>query len=124
MDLLLSGLKCNTCLVYLDDVIIFGHTFEEHLFHLKEVFERFREAGLKLKPSKCSFCQSQVNFLGHVVSTEGIRTDPSSCKLANSNVLQRCTEISWSCKLLQTFRTWICSKPLHRLTEKKSSLSG
>ena len=41
MDLLLSGLKCNTCLVYLDDVIIFGHTFEEHLFHLKEVFERF-----------------------------------------------------------------------------------
>ena len=77
MDLLLSGLKGNTCLVYLDDVIIFSHTFEEHLFRLKEVLERFREAGLKLKPSKCSFCQTQVLFLGHAVSTEGISTDPS-----------------------------------------------
>ena len=56
MDLLLFELKWKTCLVYLDDVIIFAHTFEEHLHHLKEVFERFREAGLKLKPSKCLFC--------------------------------------------------------------------
>lgn len=46
--------QVNICLVYLDDVIIFGCTFEEHLFHLKEVFEGFREAGLKLKLSKCS----------------------------------------------------------------------
>ena len=81
MDLVLSGLKWNACLVYLDDVIIFGRTFEEHLFWLKEVFERFREAGLKLKPSKCSFCQSQVRFLGHVVSSAGVSTDPDKTTL-------------------------------------------
>jgi len=56
MDLLLSGLKWKTCLVYLDDVIIFAHTSEEYLHRLKQVFERFREAGL---PSKCLFCQSR-----------------------------------------------------------------
>lgn len=82
MDLVLSGLKWNACLVYLDDVIIFGHTFEEHQFWLKEVFERFREAGLKLKPSKCSFCRSQVHFLGHVISSAGVSTDPDKTTLA------------------------------------------
>ena len=52
MDLLLVGLKWNSCLVYLDDVIVVGSTFEEHLLRLREVFERFRDAGLKLKLSK------------------------------------------------------------------------
>ena len=84
MDLLLAGLKWNTCLVYLDDVIVVGSTFEEHLFRLREVFQRFRNAGLKLKPNKCSFYQEEVHFLGHIVSATGIRADPGKTNLVEN----------------------------------------
>ena len=77
MNLALQGLTWKECLVYLDDIIIMSGTFEEHLSRLRSVFERLREAGLKLKSSKCIFLQRQVSFLGHVVSAEGIQTDPN-----------------------------------------------
>ena len=53
MDLVLAGLQWSDCLVYLDDVVMFGRTFEEHLCNLSSVLQRMREAGLRLKPSKC-----------------------------------------------------------------------
>ena len=65
------------CLVYLDDVIIFSRTLEEHITHLQRVLGRIRQAGLKLKPQKCNFVQEQVLCLGHVVSRRGIAPDPS-----------------------------------------------
>ena len=124
MDLLLSGLKWNTCLVHLDDVIIYGRTFEEHLFRLKEVFERFREAGLKLKLSKCSFCQTQVHFLGHVFSTEGISTDPNKTNVVASWPTPTCCkDVQKFLGLANYYRRFVprfaaIAKPLHRLTEK------
>ena len=57
MDVVLCGLSHQACLVYLDDVIVFGRTFDEHLTRLGEVFDRLRAANLKLKPSKCFLCQ-------------------------------------------------------------------
>ncbi len=63
-------------LIYLDDIIVFSKTFEEHLERLQVVFNRLREHGLKLKPSKCHLMKREVQYLGHVVSAEGIRTDP------------------------------------------------
>ena len=57
---------------YLDDVIVFCHTEEEHLEHLCVVFERFWEFNLKLKPSKCSFFQSEIVYLAHHISQRGI----------------------------------------------------
>ena len=77
MDLVLAGLQWTNCLVYLDDLLIIGKSFEEHLQNLQLVFERLRRAGLKLKPSKCAVCQKEVMYLGHVVSSDGIATDPS-----------------------------------------------
>jgi hypothetical protein len=77
MDLVLSGLLYEACLVYLDDIIIFSRTLPEHLSRLEEVFKRLINAGLKLKPSKCRLLQVKVEFLGHVVSAEGIATDPA-----------------------------------------------
>ena len=53
MELALSDLHWKTCLVYLDDIIIFSRTVEDHFSPLAEVFQRLRDAGLKLKPSKC-----------------------------------------------------------------------
>ena len=67
----------RTLLVYLDDIIVFGKTFEEELQRLEEVFRRMRHANLKLSPKKCLLFRSEVPFLGHIVSRDGVRTDPT-----------------------------------------------
>ena len=72
----LGELNLTYCIIYLDDVIVFGHSEEDHLELLCIVFEHFREFNLKLKPSKCSFFQSEIIYLVHHVSCEGIH--PSS----------------------------------------------
>ena len=78
MDSALNGLQWTICLIYLDDVIIFSRTLEEHLTRLKDILQRFRNAGagLKLRPSKCQLLKEAVSYLGYVVSKGGIATDP------------------------------------------------
>ena len=76
MDRLLLDLK-DICLVYLDDIIIRGKGVEDCLRNLKRVIARIQEKNLKLKPKKCSFFRSSVNFLGHIVSGKGVSMDPS-----------------------------------------------
>lgn len=76
MENVLNGLQWTECLVYMDDIISYSSTFHEGLRRLANVFRRLRAANLKLKPSKCIFFQRQVKFLGHIVSSEGIQTDP------------------------------------------------
>ena len=80
MERCMGELNLRDCLIYLDDVIIFSSTFEEHLERLDAVFSRLKQHNLKLKPSKCEFLRSEVTYLGHVVSEEGIRTDPEKTK--------------------------------------------
>ena len=80
MEFVLAGLQWQGCLVYLDDVIVFGRDFEEHPVQLREVFERFRQAGLKLKSSKCFLLRRKVPFLGHVISADGVSTDPDKIR--------------------------------------------
>lgn len=63
-------------IVYLDDLIVFGRTLEEHEERLLKVIARIEEAGLKLSLDKCQFCCSQVTYVGHIVSEHGIATDP------------------------------------------------
>jgi len=81
MQEILRGLNWKFVLCYLDDVIIFSSTFSEHLSHLRQVFDRLRQAGLKLQPKKCSFGQKEVKYLGHIVSEKGIATDPDKVKI-------------------------------------------
>ncbi len=76
MEMILQGLQWQTCLIYLDDIIIYAGNFNEHLRRLEEVVQRIEIAGLKLKPSKCELFQKQVKFLGHIVSADGVATDP------------------------------------------------
>ena len=70
-----KGLLYVSVLAYLNDVIVFSNTLEEHLQHLEEVFQRLGAARLKLKLSKCEFFMKQLQFLGHTVSAEGIQPD-------------------------------------------------
>ncbi|CAC5409993.1 unnamed protein product [Mytilus coruscus] len=67
METVLRGMFC---LIYLDDIIVFSKTFNEHIEHLRDVFVKLRDAGLKLHPQKCSFAQREINYLGHKVSNE------------------------------------------------------
>lgn len=76
MDTVLTDLKWQTCLVYLDDVVIFACTFKEHLRRLRAVLEALKNAELTLNPKKCRFAYDQLKFLGHVISNEGVRADP------------------------------------------------
>lgn len=76
MENLLTDYNLNICCVFIDDIIIFGKTFEEHLQNIKLVFNRIREAHLKISPGKCEFFKRKVKFIGHVVSEEGVEMDP------------------------------------------------
>ena len=75
MESCLGELHLNWCIIYLDDIIVFHRTTEEHLHRLKAVIGKLRAAGLKLKPTKCDLFKQQNNYLGHIVSKEGVSTD-------------------------------------------------
>lgn len=76
MDTVLADLKWQTCLVYLDDVVVFAPTFEEHLRRLETVLQAITSSGLTLKNEKCHFAYTELKFLGHVVSHAGVLPDP------------------------------------------------
>ena len=80
MDKLLRGLTYRSCLRYLDDVLVCSETFQQHISDLNDIFTRFRNAGLKLNPKKCSFAKSSCVFLGHHISSEGIKPPPNRIK--------------------------------------------
>ena len=80
MDIVLAGLKWQCCLVYIDDVVIYSPTFEQHLTDLKNVFEALRTANLTLKASKCQFCRKEMRYLGHIITQQGIKPDPDLVK--------------------------------------------
>ena len=76
MNLVLAGLTYKSCLVYLDDIIIFAPTLEIHLERMKAVFDRIHGAKLELRPDKCYLLQREIKFLGHMFSEKGVAMDP------------------------------------------------
>ena len=68
LDIILSGVRWQTCLIYLDDVIVFSETPEQHLEDVDEVLRLLGQAGVSLKLKKCEFFQPKVNYLGHVIT--------------------------------------------------------
>ena len=84
IDRVLHGLTWRQCLVYIDDVLVFSPTFEEHLKHIDEVLARFEFAGLKLKPTKCLFANSEVDYLGFKITRHGITATAEKLKAITS----------------------------------------
>ncbi|XP_071995821.1 uncharacterized protein [Engystomops pustulosus] len=78
MERCLGHRNFETVLLYLDYIIIYSKTYEDHLHHLAEVFQILTQHGLKVKPSKCHLLQPSVKYLGHVVSAHGIEPDPEN----------------------------------------------
>ena len=125
METVLSGLQWDICLIYHDDIIVIAKSFDEMLQNLETVFNRLSSAGLKLKAKKCHIFAEQVEFLGHIISTEGIATDPKKVEIVKewkepSNI----TEVRSFVGLCSYYRRYIKGfasivKPLNKLTEKK-----
>ena len=124
MELALAGLQWTTCIIYLDDIIVFGKTLKDHLIQLDEVLDRFRENGLKLKPKKCQFFQEKVQFLGYVVSKEGVQPLPENIEEVKSwPIPQDVTDIQAIIGLGNYYRQFIRNysekvQPLAELTKK------
>lgn len=124
MDKVLHGLKFKSCLCYLDDVLICSQTFEQHIDDLSDVFRRFRDAGLKLGPKKCSFGAQSCIFLGHLISKDGILPPPDRVQaIADYPVPKNVKELrrlvglfNWFRKFIKNFSAII--SPLTRLLKK------
>lgn len=76
MDTVLMGLQGNEVFVYLDDIVIYARSLEEHSIKIRKVLKRLKAANLTLQPDKCTFLRKEVAYLGHIISTEGVKPDP------------------------------------------------
>ena len=123
----LGELNLTYALIYLDNVIVFSRTEEEHLHRLWVVFARFLEHGLKLKPSKCHFLQDEITFLGHEISAEGMKPGTANLKaIVEMALLKTYTEIWRFTSMTGSFRWFIkgyskIAKPLNDLLEGEAS---
>src|SRR6266542_4487209 len=111
-------------IVYLNDILVCSDTFEEHLDHLRKVFIKLRETNLVIKLKKCKFGQKKIKFLGHIIRTDRLRTDPENIeKIINCPVPMDVTRIRKFMRLYNYYRKFIkdlskLSKSLRQLLKK------
>ena len=84
MECVLAGLSPAQCLIYLDDIIAYGTSFEDHLEHLENVLTKLGKVGLKLKPTKCHFAQREVKYLGYLILKNGVAVESSKVEAVTS----------------------------------------
>jgi len=127
MELVMSGLTYDICLVYLDDILVFLKTFEQHCDWLSTIFDRLQRYTLKLKPTKYHLFQRTVKFLGHVVIGKGIECDPDKVSaIATWPTPTNISEVRTFCGLASYHRTLVqeftkLAKPLYNLTRKNAT---
>jgi len=128
MELALSGLTWQEVMVYVDDIVLYSKTFDQHIETIRRVFDRLRKAGLKLNRKKSAFAQRRIKFLGHIVDNGGISPDPEKV----SAVLQipspsSSTEVRRFVGILSFYRRFIhdfseTAAPLHAISLKSNFL--
>ena len=105
--------NCSFAMTYLDDIIIFSETEEQHLAHIEEIFKWLEAADLKMKRSKCDFFKKHIHYLGHLISADGIR--PLKDKLDSIRDMpaplqfEGSQAIPWINRILQKICTLFCS---------------
>jgi hypothetical protein len=85
-----SGLN-NNLVMYVDDLIIHSPTYTEHLHHFDLVLEKLRSAGFTVNAAKCQFCKTEIKFLGHIISDEGVKADHERIEAETIKTIQRRT---------------------------------
>ena len=124
MTVAMTGLNMEKCLVYLDDIIVFGKTLDQHNKNLSDIFERLRQTNLKLNPQKCNFLKTELLYLGHLVSMEGIKPDPSKIEIIKQwSSPQTADEVKRFVAFANYYRKHIKNfalhcNPLNKLTRK------
>ena len=129
MEHVFVELTWNITVPHLDDSIIFSKTPKQHIKRLQQIFQRFREAKLKINPSKCAFFQTKVRFLGHVISKNGLEADPEKVKaVQNFPEAQNQTDVKSFLGLCSHYRRYIknfaiIARPMHKAGETRSSFT-
>ena len=126
MSRVLQNLNWEIALLYLDDIIVFSKTFEEHMINLSKVFDRLRSANLTLKPTKCFFGREKIRFLGHLVSSDGLEPLPDKCQAVKDfPTPKRVRDVRAFLGLVGYYRKYIkdfskIAPPLTDLTKKET----
>lgn len=81
MNTVLAPVLRKSTVVFIDDILIYSKTWDEHLIHIQQVFTLLQKHQFKLKLSKCSFAKQELSYLGHVISRQGVATDPSKVSI-------------------------------------------
>ena len=127
MENCLGELNLTWCLIYLDDIVVFSKNETDHLTRLRAVFERLREADLRLKPSKCELFRTKITYLGHLVSADGIQPDPKGIEaVKNWPRPQTVTQVRRFLGFVNHYRRFVqgyakIAKPLTALTAGENS---
>ena len=110
--------------VYIDDILVFSRTLDEHLQHLQSVLQRLKQAGLKLNPQKCHFITQEVEYLGHIITPDGLKTNPRLVEaVVNFPTPKSVQQVRQFLGLSSFYRRFIpnfakIAQPLHTLTRK------
>ena len=124
MNTVLVGLQWYECLVFLDDILVFGSTFGQALERMVHLFERLDDAQLQMKPKKCMLFQPEIVFLGHVVSENGVKPDPSKTEaIRNWPTPKNAKEALGFVQLCAYYRRFVKdfaakAKPLYQVDKK------
>lgn len=120
MDNILRGVANEYCCVYLDDIIVYSVSLAEHLARLEKVFQRLRKANLKIQLDKTEFLRTEIAYLGHVITPEGVKPNPDKIKaILNYPLPTTATEIKSFLGLLGYYRKFI--KDFARITKPMTS---
>ncbi len=124
MDIILAGLKYKVAMGFIDDFIIFSRTFDEHIEHIDLVFGRFQDAGLKFKLKKCNFACKRVEFLGHVITPDGLLVNEAKIQnVRDADPPTTVTQVQAFLGLTGYYRQFVqnyakIAKPMVELTQK------
>ncbi|KAL0177456.1 hypothetical protein M9458_026350, partial [Cirrhinus mrigala] len=121
MEEMLNSLRDELCIPYLDDILCYGETFNDHVQGLRRVLRALQKHGVKLRPAKCELFKKEVRYVGRLVSAEGVRIDPSDLEAVLSLKERKPNTVGF----LSYYRTFIqdfsrIAKPLYELLHRSS----
>lgn len=129
MDNVLKDLQNTVCLVYLDDIIVYSTSLQEHIVNLQKVFQRLRESNLKIQMDKSEFLKLETAYLGHVISRDGIKPNPDKISaIQNYPIPKTPKEIKQFLGLVGYYRKFIpdfarLTKPLTHCLKKGNKIT-
>lgn len=128
MDNILRGIQNEKCLVYLDDIIVFSVSLQEHIVNLRSVFERLRETRFKIQLDKSEFLRKEVSYLCHLITLHGIKPNPDKIKVIQKFPLPKTAKeikqflglLGYYRKFIKTFAT--LTKPMTKCLKKGAKI--